>query len=126
MRYPAELYVALHSGTPGDAAFYRRVCRDARSVLDLGCGNGRILWGLRRPGRSLVGLDRDREMLQLARRHAATDGRSALPSGSAVAGFRGGERGKRLGSAPTWVQADMAAFALGRRFDAIILPFSGF
>ena len=41
--YPARLYVAVHEGNPGDVAFYRRCCADAGSVLELGCGDARVL-----------------------------------------------------------------------------------
>ena len=44
--YDAELYELLHSGTPGDLAFYRKWCRGADNVLELGCGYGRVLCAL--------------------------------------------------------------------------------
>lgn len=100
----AQLYVALHTGTLGDVAFYRRSCRGARSILELGCGHGRVAWALRSPGRIVVGLDNDPEMLDLA---------TQQPS-------------RASGRPPSWVLADMAAFDLRRRFDAVLIPFSGF
>jgi SAM-dependent methyltransferase len=100
----AQLYVALHKGTRGDIDFYRRACRGARSVLELGCGDGRIAWALRAPRRVVVGLDNDRQMLELAERRTT----------------------RASGRRPAWVCADMATFELGRRFDAILIPFTGF
>lgn len=107
--YPAELYELVHRGTPGDVAFYRRICagaRPARSVLELGCGYGRILDGLHDLDVDLTGLEIDPELL---RRAAA-----------------------RVGDAPKvrLVQGDMRAFdarqtfapALG--FDLILIPHS--
>ena len=58
MTLSAELYALTHRGTAGDVGFYRRACAGASSVLELGCGSGRLLKRLARPGRQLVGLDR--------------------------------------------------------------------
>jgi SAM-dependent methyltransferase len=102
--YPADLYVALHQGTPGDVAFYQRQCESARRILELGCGDGRVLTQLRRKGRTLVGLDRDPAMLRLAEKRFP-------PS---------------FGPSPRWQLGDMADFHLPGRFDAILIPFSGF
>lgn len=97
--YPPALYAAVHSGNPGDVAYYRRACTGARSVLELGCGYGRVLDGLTRE-RSLevFGLDRDGGLLDLARERA--------PRATIVAG-------------------DMREFDLGRRFDRVFIPYNG-
>ena len=68
----------------------------ARSLLELGCGTGAVLAGLRGSVASLAGLDRSPAML--ARAHARA------PS-------------SRL------IEADMTAFDLGERFDAVICVF---
>ena len=97
--YPAHLYAAVHDGNAGDVEFYRRACADAGSVLELGCGDARVLAAIEAPER--VGLDLDAAMLELAARR---DPRLEL------------------------VCADMsqAAEALaGRRFDRIIIPHGG-
>lgn len=96
----AELYALTHRGTPGDVRFYREFCRGAKSVLELGCGAGRLLGELPAPGRRLVGLDRDAGLLALAR--------------------------KRLPRGVELVAADMRAFDLGERFDRVLVPYSGF
>ncbi len=95
--YPASFYAALHRGTPGDVAFYRRACADAESVLELGCGDGRMLAALDAP--TLHGLDLHDGLLDAAR--------------------------ARLGSRATLHHADMRSFSLPLSFDRIILPFSG-
>ena len=97
--YDATLFRAVHAGNPGDVPFYARACEGASSVLELGCGWGRVLRALRAPGRVLVGVDADARMLSMAK--------SEVP-------------GVEL------VHADMASFDLGeRRFDRILVPHSG-
>ncbi len=65
------------------------------SVLDAGCGTGRVAIELARRGITVVGVDLDDEMLVAA-----------------------------LAKAPgiTWIAADLAAFDLGRRFDVVAMP----
>ncbi len=41
--YPPALYAELHVGNPGDLAFYREHCVGASSILELGCGYGRVM-----------------------------------------------------------------------------------
>lgn len=64
------------------------------SVLDAGCGTGRVAIELARHGVDVVGVDADGSMLDEARRRA--------PS-------------------LTWVLADLATLSLGRRFDVVVL-----
>lgn len=64
------------------------------SVLDAGCGTGRVALELARQGVEVVGVDVDASMISEAR---------------------------RLGPSLTWVQADLASLALGRRFDAVVM-----
>ncbi|MFV8754250.1 class I SAM-dependent DNA methyltransferase [Nannocystaceae bacterium ST9] len=100
--YDAGLYAAVHDGNPGDVEFYRARCAGARSLLELGCGDARVLAGLREPGRTLVGVDIDGELLELARARAGA-------------------------STIEWVHADMADpnLLLGRRFDRVVIPHGG-
>jgi len=65
-----------------------------RSVLDAGCGTGRVAMELARRGLDVVGVDLDGEMLAVAR-----------------------------GKAPLlrWVQADLADVDLGRTFDGVVM-----
>jgi SAM-dependent methyltransferase len=101
--YPARLYAAVHDGNPGDVEFYRRRCEGARSILELGCGDARVLAALAAPGRALVGVDIDPELLELARaRLRATPGASFELH-----------------------CADMRELELERRFDRVIIPHGG-
>ncbi|PIE19572.1 MAG: hypothetical protein CSA66_02220 [Proteobacteria bacterium] len=100
----ARLYALLHAGNQGDLAFYRDVCRGAATALELGCGAGRILAPLAADGVEVTGLDNDPARLAFARR--------AL-------------QGPRGGAGATLVVGDMRDFALGRRFDRVLIPFNG-
>ena len=64
-----------------------------RSVLDAGCGTGRVARELARRGVDVVGVDLDPEMLATARR-----------------------RSPEL----RWIEADLAAFDLSRTFDLVV------
>jgi len=75
----------------GEADFVMRYA--PRSVLDAGCGTGRVARELARRGVDVVGIDLDPDMLATARR-----------------------RSPEL----EWVQADLASFDLGRTFDLIV------
>lgn len=76
----------------GEVAFV--VSFGPATVLDAGCGTGRVAVELARRGAEVVGVDVDRSMLAEARR-----------------------RGPGL----TWVEADLATLALGRTFDVVVL-----
>lgn len=95
--YPAPFYAALHTGTDGDLAFYRRACNGVSSVLELGCGDGRVLSVLDVPERH--GLDLHEGLLDSAR--------------------------ARMGDEVHLHCTDMRTFAFDRAFDRIVLPFSG-
>lgn len=76
----------------GEADFVQRL--RPRSVLDAGCGTGRVAIELARRGADVVGVDIDASMLNLARaKHPDL----------------------------TWVHADLADVALGRTFDVVVL-----
>jgi SAM-dependent methyltransferase len=68
MNFDAKLYSALHQGYPGDVQFYVSVCQDAKRVLELGCGNGRITMAIAGIAREVVGVDRHSDMLDLAKK----------------------------------------------------------
>jgi len=99
--YPAELYAATHTGTPGDLAFYQNVCKGGQHVLELGCGAGRVLAALAESPCTLVGIDNDLGLLELARERLGQCSSIELKLG------------------------DIRRFALERTFDRILLPHSG-
>ena len=95
----AALYDATHRGQPGDVEYYDELCGPDHSVLELGCGSGRVLRSLSpRPG-PLAGLDIDASLLAIAR--------STIPESVELH------------------CADMRSFELDARFDRILLPFNG-
>lgn len=97
--YPPALYAAVHTGNAGDVAYYRRAAAGAHSVLELGCGYGRVLEGLTKlPDLEVHGLDRDPGLLELAAKRAP----NALLA-----------------------RGDMRRFELDRRFDRIFIPYNG-
>jgi SAM-dependent methyltransferase len=65
----AELYALTHRGNAGDSAFYQRVCRGAKSVLELGSGYGRILSALAQAKRRVIGLELDPTFIALAKKN---------------------------------------------------------
>jgi SAM-dependent methyltransferase len=118
--YDAELYAAVHDGNPGDLEFYRARCAGASSVLELGCGDARVLATLAEPGRSLVGVDIDDALLELARTRL-------VDLGSAGAGSIEPEHDANGGLFVELIHADMAdpSLLVGRRFDRVVLPHGG-
>lgn len=100
----AALYAALHTGTPGDRTFYAEVCRGASTVLELGCGAGRLLPLLAGAERRVVGIDIDPALLSIARR--TIDAHA-------------------LGDRVRLREADMRELRLSERFDRVVLAFNG-
>lgn len=76
----------------GEASLVRSL--SPGSVLDAGCGTGRVAIELARHGLEVVGVDMDASMIAEAR---------------------------RLAPALTWVLADLATLALGRQFDVVVM-----
>jgi SAM-dependent methyltransferase len=92
--YQARFDQLAASGTDvhGEASFVRRFA--PASVLDAGCGTGRVAIELARHGIDVVGVDVDASMLATAR-----------------------DRAPEL----AWVEADLASLDLGRTFDVVVL-----
>lgn len=100
------LYAALHRGHPGDLAFYLAACEGTQTVLELGVGYGRLALPLAEAGHEVTGIDIDPELLALA----ASRRDDAPP-----------EVQRRL----TLREGDMTALSLGRRFERVLIPYSG-
>ncbi len=102
----ARLYRLLHQGSEGDESFYLNACRGAGSVLELGCGFGRLLTPLAQTGIEVTGIDRNAAMLQLA-----AESISELPPQTAA----------RV----ELIMGDMTGFRFNRKYDRILIPFNG-
>jgi SAM-dependent methyltransferase len=76
----------------GEAAFVMRL--SPRTVLDAGCGTGRVAIELARRGVLVVGVDRDESMISAARRRAAD---------------------------LEWVVSELHTLALDRVFDVVVM-----
>ena len=101
-----ELYALLHRGTPGDEAFYLDACGGADSVLEFGCGHGRLMVPLAREGgHRITGIDCDDGLLGLARRALAAHGERAVCA--------------------SLHRADMRTVDLAQRFDRVVIPYNG-
>lgn len=103
----AQLY-DFQYGAPGDVEFYVAEAKKAgASVLDLGCGTGRMLVPLLQAGLEATGLDLSADMLAQARQKIAR-----LPEDA--------QKRARV------VKGDMRRFQLDRTFDAVVIPFRSF
>jgi SAM-dependent methyltransferase len=87
-----EALLATTDDPHGEVAFVQR--HAPASVLDAGCGTGRVAIELDRRGVEVVAADVDASMLATAR---------------------------RLGPHVTWVEADLATLDLGRTFDVVVM-----
>lgn len=87
-----ELRAAAGEDVHGEANFVTRF--SPGSVLDAGCGTGRVGRELYRRGVDVVGVDLDAEMLNTAR--------ARCPSAS-------------------WIEGDISAIQLGRTFDIVLM-----
>ena len=97
-----DLYDLEYSGLSEDLGYYLRLARGASTLLELGCGTGRLTLPLARSQVAVTGLDASAAML--------------------------GRLRARLGAEPRLkvelLQGDFRALDLGRRFDRVILPFN--
>jgi SAM-dependent methyltransferase len=78
------------------------LAENATSVLDLGCGTGRLTTALADNGREVVGVDPAKAMLDVAK---------ARPSANSVTWI----------DPVTWIESDARNIRLGRNFDLILL-----
>lgn len=93
-RYQARFDALAAEGRDvhGEAGFVRVFSPD--TVLDAGCGTGRVAIELARHGIDVVGVDADPSMLATARRRSP--------------GLE-------------WIEHDLTTLALGRRFDVVVM-----
>jgi len=99
-----ELYDRMYAGFVADIAYHLREAESARGpVLEVCCGNGRLLVPVREAGVEIEGLDFDTAMLEDCRRKLAARGLDA-----------------RLH------QADMREFSLAGRYAHVYIPFNSF
>lgn len=87
-----ERMAAAGKAIHGEADFVERF--KPATVLDAGCGTGRVAIELVRRGVDTVGVDLDPSMLEAARHNS--------PAG-------------------TWVNGDLATVDIGRRFDVVVM-----
>jgi SAM-dependent methyltransferase len=93
-RYQQRFDALAASGTDVHGEAQLVAALDPGSVLDAGCGSGRVAIELDRRGIEVVGADRDASMLDVARRR---------------------------GPSITWVQSDLSELDLGRTFDVVVM-----
>lgn len=95
----APFYDLDLEGVEDDVVMYREIARrQGKTVLELGCGTGRVAVPLAEAGLAVTGVDFSAGMLEVARR--------------------------RAGTAPlTCVEGDMRDVRLRRRFSTVIIPF---
>lgn len=82
-KFDPVVYQALHTGAFGDRHFYISLIENLKhekstslSVLELGCGSGRILIDLALSGAHVTGLDLSETSLDLCRQQVATTSKS--------------------------------------------------
>jgi SAM-dependent methyltransferase len=97
-----QLYDVAVPDWPGEIDFYGAMATEVKghagSVLEVGCGTGRVTLQLAQGGFSIVGMDISPAMLSIAR-----------------------QKSQGLSNV-SWVEDDMLKFDLGERFDLIIIP----
>lgn len=86
---------------PNDVPFYRSLIGDSRpSLLELGCGTGRVMLGVADLCTSVHGIEISDAMLEVARKKPSKDA--------------------------TFIEGDISRFDLGRTFDLIVAPYRVF
>jgi SAM-dependent methyltransferase len=97
---PREVWHDVECGYySADFQLWKELSHVGSSVLDLGCGNGRVTMHLARSGRRVTGLDREERFLEVLETRAAEPGLTV-----------------------DTVCADARDFDLGAQFDAVFAP----
>ena len=68
----ADFYDAYAGGFSDDLEFYRNICQPDDTLLEIGCGTGRILQILLQKNCQITGIDISEEMLETARKKLHT------------------------------------------------------
>ncbi len=107
-REHAPFYDLYSTGQDGDVAFYvEEAQRVASSVLEIGCGSGRVLIPVAQAGIPIVGLDRSETMLSIARQKVA-------------------ELAPEVQQRIHLFAGDMLHLSLEKRFALVTIPYRGF
>jgi len=107
-RLDAAFYDYYSPGVEGDVQFYVEEAKKAgSSVLEVGCGTGRILLPIAESGIAIVGVDRAPAMLSLLRQKLA-------------------KYSPDTPSRVELIEGDMRNFSLGRRFKLVTIPYRAF
>ena len=97
-----QFYDVSVADWPGEIDFYMGLAKDVKekggSILEIGCGTGRVALRLATEGISVTGMDLSPEMIAAARQKS-----QSVPN-------------------VRWVEGDMKDFDLRERFDLIIIP----
>lgn len=106
-KYSAHLY---DEGTElkiikEDINFYLQEILESETILEIGCGTGRVAIELAKRGNQVTGLDLSKNMLNIFKEKIAT---------------------KFFKNNITIVESDMTSFQLNKKFDWIIFPFRSF
>ncbi|MBZ0138100.1 MAG: class I SAM-dependent methyltransferase [Planctomycetes bacterium] len=102
-----ELYDMLSTGVPGDVAYFSKLAKQAKRVLELATGTGRVTIPMARAGAKVTGIELRDKMLAAADEHLSAE----KP-----------EVRQRV----ELFQGDMRAFDLGKTFPLIVIPFRAF
>lgn len=105
----ARVYDLQHSTFADDLPLYVQLAKtlpEDQSILELGCGSGRVMLPLARAGRRVVGVDESPEMLAIARQHLAALGAA--------------------GASCELLEADSRTLALDERFGMVIIALNTF
>lgn len=94
----AEFYAMEMDGFTEDIHFYKTHCGKASSILELGCGTGRISRALAKAGCRVTGIDISLEMLKQAGNHSLNP--------------------------QSFICMDMTAMAFRADFDHILIPYN--
>tara|TARA_Y100000996_G_scaffold415292_1_gene409204 strand:+ start:10350 stop:11084 length:735 start_codon:yes stop_codon:yes gene_type:complete len=99
----AEIYDEIYSEYKDDLHFYQNISSDSESILEIGCGTGRISIPLAQSGKKVHGIDISPKMIEIAQ----TKTNNTLTNLS-------------------FQVMDMRELNFKQQFDTILIPFNGF